>query len=70
MNMVDERIVNRIRAELAKDEGVDESVIKVSVSEGEVTLSGNVKDVSAKQSAEADVWRIHGVHRVNNNLTY
>ena len=41
----------------------------VAVKDGTATLTGEVKDVTVKTKAEADVKGIEGIKTVNNNLT-
>ena len=43
--------------------------VTVAVKDGTATLTGEVKDVTVKTKAEADVKGIDGIKTVNNNLT-
>src|SRR5258708_30303029 len=43
--------------------------VTVAVKDGTATLTGEVKDVTVKTKAEADVKGIEGIKTVNNNLT-
>ena len=45
------------------------SGVTVAVKDGTATLTGEVKDVTVKNKAEADVKGIEGIKTVNNNLT-
>ncbi|MFL6373659.1 MAG: BON domain-containing protein [Pyrinomonadaceae bacterium] len=45
------------------------SGVAVAVKDGTATLTGEVKDVTVKTKAEADVKGIDGIKTVNNNLT-
>ncbi len=45
------------------------SGVTVAVKDGTATLTGEVKDVTVKTKAEADVKGIEGIKTVNNNLT-
>jgi osmotically-inducible protein OsmY len=63
-----DRIREDVCDRLTDDPNIDASQIEVSVSNGEVTLSGRVGDRNAKRSAEELAERIGGVRRVQNNL--
>jgi osmotically-inducible protein OsmY len=45
------------------------SGVTVAVKDGTATLTGEVKDITVKTKAEADVKGIDGIKTVNNNLT-
>lgn len=45
------------------------SGVTVAVKDGTATLTGEVKDITVKTKAEADVKGVDGVKTVNNNLT-
>ena len=45
------------------------SGVTVAVKDGTATLTGEVKDITVKTKAEADVKGIEGIKTVNNNLT-
>ncbi|MDE2486546.1 MAG: BON domain-containing protein [Alphaproteobacteria bacterium] len=64
----DERISEEVHERLTDDSWVDASNISVSVSGGEVTLSGTVENREAKHRAERIVEDISGVSHVQNNL--
>lgn len=64
----DERISDDVHQKLADDAWLDASNINVSVSGGEVTLSGTVDSREAKHRAERIVEDLSGVSHVQNNL--
>ncbi|MGA0606860.1 BON domain-containing protein [Phenylobacterium sp. VNQ135] len=64
----DERISDDAHQRLTDDPWLDASNISVSVSGGEVTLSGTVENREAKHRAERCVEDISGVNHVQNNL--
>lgn len=64
----DERISDDVHQRLADDAWLDASNINVSVSGGEVTLSGTVESREAKHRAERIVEDLSGVSHVQNNL--
>jgi osmotically-inducible protein OsmY len=64
----DERISDDVHQRLADDPWLDASNIDVSVSAGEVTLSGTVESREAKHRAERIVEDLSGVGHVQNNL--
>jgi osmotically-inducible protein OsmY len=64
----DERINDEVHERLTDDPWVDASNISISVSGGEVTLSGTVDEREAKHRAERIVEDISGVAHVQNNL--
>lgn len=64
----DERISDDVHQRLADDVWLDASSINVSVSGGEVTLSGTVDSREAKHRAERIVEDLSGVGHVQNNL--
>lgn len=66
----DERIREDVNDRLTEDIWVDASDIDVTVSEGEVTLSGTVDDRLTKRRAEDIADGITGVKHVQNNLRY
>lgn len=43
--------------------------VTVAVKDGTATLTGEVKDITVKTKAEADVKGVEGIKTVNNNLT-
>src|SRR5215212_4361151 len=64
----DDRIREDVSDRLTDDPRVDASEIEVSVSGGEVTLSGTVDSRQAKRRAEDIAERVSGVRHVQNNL--
>lgn len=64
----DDRISDEVHQRLTDDPWVDASNITVSVSAGEVTLSGTVENREAKHRAERAVEEVVGVAHVQNNL--
>ncbi|HSV03129.1 MAG TPA: BON domain-containing protein [Phenylobacterium sp.] len=64
----DERINEEAHERLTDDPWLDASNISVSVSGGEVTLSGTVENREAKHRAERIVEDLSGVRHVQNNL--
>lgn len=64
----DERIREDANDHLTRDRRVDATNISVSVSNGEVTLSGTVHDRWSKRRAEDCVDDLPGVKHVQNNL--
>ena len=64
----DERINDEAHERLTDDPWLDASNISVSVSGGEITLSGTVDSREAKHRAERCVEDISGVGHVQNNL--
>ncbi|MBL8554497.1 MAG: BON domain-containing protein [Phenylobacterium sp.] len=64
----DERISEEVHQRLTDDSWIDASGVNVSVSGGEVTLSGTVESREAKHRAERLVEDLSGVKHVQNNL--
>lgn len=64
----DERVSDDVHQRLSDDAWLDASNINVSVSGGEVTLSGTVESREAKHRAERIVEDLSGVNHVQNNL--
>lgn len=64
----DERIADEVNDRLTDDAWLDASNISVSVSGGEVTLSGTVNEREAKHRAERLIEDLPGVTHVQNNL--
>ena len=64
----DERISDEAHERLTDDTWLDASNIGVSVSGGEITLSGTVESREAKHRAEHLVENLSGVTHVQNNL--
>ena len=64
----DPRISEDVHDQLTEDDHIDASGISVAVQDGEVTLSGMVRDRRAKHHAEVIVEHISGVKHVQNNL--
>jgi len=64
----DTELQRDILEELAWEPGVDAADIGVSVEDGIVTLSGNVKDMGEKWAAERAAQRVEGVRAVTDEL--
>ena len=64
----DQRINEDVHDRLTDDDHIDASGIAVAVQDGEVTLSGTIRDRRAKHHAEAIIEHIGGVKHVQNNL--
>jgi hypothetical protein len=64
----EERIRELVCESLTDDDEIDASRIAVSVSGGEVTLSGSVDDRRAKRAAEDCAYSVTGVRDVQNQL--
>lgn len=64
----DDRIREDVGERLTDDPHIDASAIEVTVSQGEVTLSGTVDRRAAKRRAEDVVEAVPGVTHVQNNL--
>lgn len=64
----DQRISEDVHDRLTDDDHLDASAISVAVQDGEVTLSGTIRDRRAKHHAEAIIEHIGGVQHVQNNL--
>jgi osmotically-inducible protein OsmY len=64
----DDRILEDVNNRLSDDDDVDASGIEVSVTSGEVTLTGEVGSRQEKRMAEDCVERVAGVTHVQNNL--
>jgi hypothetical protein len=64
----DARITEDVNERLTHDAHIDASEIEVSVSNGEVTLTGTVDSRDAKHHAEDIVEGISGVSEVNNQI--
>jgi osmotically-inducible protein OsmY len=68
MIYADEEIKKNIIDQLYWNSRVNVSDVKVEVSDGKVTLTGNVHSNSAKAAASECVWLVSGVQAVDNNL--
>lgn len=64
----DERIRDEVCERLTMDHDIDATDIEVTVTDGVVTLSGNVNERQAKRLAEDLCESIHGVKDVENQL--
>ncbi|RAK61891.1 hypothetical protein DJ021_18085 [Phenylobacterium hankyongense] len=64
----DERINEEAHERLTDDSWLDATNITITVSGGEITLSGTVENREAKHRAERVVEDISGVNHVQNNL--
>jgi len=58
-----------VKAALRQDERVDASRISIATSEGIVTLSGDVDNITAREYAEREAKKINGVLGVINQIT-
>jgi osmotically-inducible protein OsmY len=67
-NRSDDRVREDVCDRLSDDPRIDASDIEVSVSDGEVTLSGTIRDRILKRRVEDVVDDISGVKNVQNNL--
>ena len=65
----DAAIANDVRETLTWDTRVDPTEIQVSVADGIVELSGNVRLLAESSLAADDAWRVKGVRQVINQLT-
>lgn len=64
----DEDIKGDVVDQLAANDLVNASGIKVDVEMGEVTLTGSVPSYSTRQEAAAETWSVEGVISVDNQL--
>ena len=64
----DSDIKNQIEQQISWDNQVSTQDVRVTVSNGQVTLDGTVTSLSASYSAALDAWNILGVKTVDNNL--
>jgi hypothetical protein len=64
----DDRICEDVCRRLTDDPDVDASDIEVSVTDGEVTLSGTVQDRYMKRGAEDAIAGVSGVRDVHNQI--
>jgi BON domain len=64
----DERITEDLHDRLTEDPRLDASEIQVAVTDGEVTLTGNVDGRAARRRAEDIAESVSGVSYVMNNL--
>lgn len=64
----DEEIRNEIVSRLQFDPWVNEQAVNIEVSQGTVTLTGEVDVMEQKRSAGDDAWDTPGVIDVNNQL--
>jgi osmotically-inducible protein OsmY len=65
----DQQIKKDVVDQLYGDCRVDAAEVQVEVYGGEVTLTGAVPNLTARNAATADAWEIVGVKRVTNLLT-
>ena len=61
--------LNRLLAALTRNTGVPEGAIGVEISDGVVTLTGEVSSWRAREAAERAVARGAGVGEVDNRIT-
>lgn len=64
-----ERIKQNVTEQLVQDTRVDASDITITVNDGEVTLTGTVPSLFAREIAVSDAWDVDGVIVVENDLT-
>ena len=64
----DDEITNAVRLVLEKDPFVNATKIRVTTTEGFVTLDGLVPNDTMKQMAERDTWDVLGVKEVVNRI--
>ncbi|MFN2235652.1 MAG: BON domain-containing protein [Anaerolineales bacterium] len=64
----DEQLKKNIVDQLFWDDSIDASGVKVEVSNGKATLSGNVLKYSAKDAASSAAWLVNGIQDVDNRL--
>lgn len=64
----DERMVEEVCMHLTQSDDVDAENIDVSVTDGEVTLSGSVTDRRQKRAAEDAIENVWGVKDIINNI--
>lgn len=64
----DAQLQSDVRAELAWDPRVDDSVVRVAASDGVVTLTGSVPSYADKVAAARAAERVFGVRAVANDL--
>jgi osmotically-inducible protein OsmY len=57
-----------VQSELADDPDLDSSELEVTTEGGTVVLNGTVPTYWDKYTAEADAWRVDGVHGVDNGI--
>ena len=60
----DNKLQHDVMAELAWAPSIDHADIGVAVTDGVVSLSGQVRSYAAKLAAEAAAKRVHGVHAI------
>lgn len=61
-------ISTKVKAKLTTERFSNITNIEVNVTNGVVTLAGEVPNEKVRAEAEAEVWQIEGVRRVINNL--
>lgn len=61
-------IREQVRRQLVEDDGLDDSAIVIEVSNGEVTISGRVRQCADMQRAEQHACAAEGVKLVRNGL--
>jgi len=64
----DDRIRDDVCERLTYDPDIDASDVTVTVSQGEVTLAGEVEDRRAKRRAEDIIEEVSGVRDIHNQL--
>ncbi len=65
----DSDIQSDVAYALANSKSLKDQQITAATIEGDVTISGNVRDEASKELAESLMYRVNGVRSVTNNLT-
>lgn len=68
MAVSDDALTDMVRRKLANDPDVKGGTLQVAVKNGEVTLSGGVKQERLRQKAEKLARKVRGVRHVVNNI--
>jgi hyperosmotically inducible periplasmic protein len=64
----DQAITAKVKTRLTTDRFSNLVNISVDVTNGVVTLAGEVPTEEVRRDAEAETWKVEGVRRVHNNL--
>ncbi|MGM4984405.1 BON domain-containing protein [Rhizobium sp. SG741] len=62
-------VKRRIENALERDAELEAQAIRVDVSDGKVTLKGNVRTLSERRAAERAAWSAPGVHTLDDQLS-
>lgn len=62
-------VKTRIENALERDAELEAQAIRVDVSDGKVTLKGNVRTLSERRAAERAAWSAPGVHTLDDQLS-